>query len=226
LLCSSCAWLSAGFSPAMAVRSSSARSTATVWPRPARSSRPSGSSQGPRSRSRRNRRARRRAPARLRPRLAGRLPAAGRGHGNSIATVHWKQGIWAAEGAFEFPLVIATIVFAVTAIGPGSISLDNLFGRRMGLAELGDRGSGRRCAERARHGHARPHGAPHRTCPAARHVDAEEIDEDLLKSHRSGLQQEGKLQAIARSELGSDRRTTSKSLGRAFAGSEQLAARE
>jgi putative oxidoreductase len=46
----------------------------------------------------------------------------------AIATVHWKNGVWVSDGGFEFPLVLAAVAFAVTAIGPGSISLDNLFG--------------------------------------------------------------------------------------------------
>lgn len=43
----------------------------------------------------------------------------------AIATVHWKNGVWAQDGGFEFPLVMAAVAFATTAIGPGSISLDN-----------------------------------------------------------------------------------------------------
>lgn len=46
----------------------------------------------------------------------------------AIATVHWKNGLWASDGGFEFPLVMAAVAFAVTAIGAGRWSLDNLFG--------------------------------------------------------------------------------------------------
>lgn len=46
----------------------------------------------------------------------------------AIAVVHWKHGVWAADGGFEFPLVMGAVAFAVTAAGPGSISLDNAFG--------------------------------------------------------------------------------------------------
>jgi putative oxidoreductase len=46
----------------------------------------------------------------------------------AIATVHWKNGVWAADGGFEFPLVLGAVAFAVTAIGAGRYSLDNLFG--------------------------------------------------------------------------------------------------
>jgi putative oxidoreductase len=46
----------------------------------------------------------------------------------ATATVHWKNGVWVQDGGFEFPLVLAAVAFAVAAIGPGSVSLDNLFG--------------------------------------------------------------------------------------------------
>ncbi len=46
----------------------------------------------------------------------------------AIATVHWRHGLWSADGGFEFPLVMGAVAFAVTAIGPGSISLDNALG--------------------------------------------------------------------------------------------------
>ena len=52
----------------------------------------------------------------------------------AIAVVHWKNGVWAADGGFEFPLVLATVAFAVTAIGAGRYSLDSLFG--IGWASL------------------------------------------------------------------------------------------
>lgn len=46
----------------------------------------------------------------------------------AIATVHWKHGVWASDGGFEFPLVMGAVTFAVTAIGAGRYSLDNAFG--------------------------------------------------------------------------------------------------
>lgn len=46
----------------------------------------------------------------------------------TIAAVHWKNGLWVSDGGFEFPLVLAAVAFAVTAIGAGRYSLDNLFG--------------------------------------------------------------------------------------------------
>jgi putative oxidoreductase len=46
----------------------------------------------------------------------------------ATATVHWKNGLWAQDGGVEYPLVLAAVAFAVTAIGAGRYSLDNLFG--------------------------------------------------------------------------------------------------
>ena len=46
----------------------------------------------------------------------------------AIATVHWKNGLWVTAGGMEYPLVLATVAFALAALGPGSISLDNAFG--------------------------------------------------------------------------------------------------
>ena len=47
---------------------------------------------------------------------------------SAIAAVHWSKGIWNQEGGFEYPLVVATVAFAVAAIGPGRFSLDTAFG--------------------------------------------------------------------------------------------------
>jgi putative oxidoreductase len=41
---------------------------------------------------------------------------------------HASNGIWAAEGGFEFPLVLLTVGFAITALGPGSLSADSWLG--------------------------------------------------------------------------------------------------
>ena len=46
----------------------------------------------------------------------------------AIATVHWKNGLWVTAGGMEYPFVLATVAFALAALGPGSISLDNAFG--------------------------------------------------------------------------------------------------
>jgi putative oxidoreductase len=46
----------------------------------------------------------------------------------AIATVHWKNGFWAANGGFEFNLAILTVAVAVSATGPGRFSLDRALG--------------------------------------------------------------------------------------------------
>jgi putative oxidoreductase len=46
----------------------------------------------------------------------------------AILKVHVSNGIWAAEGGFEFPLVLLTVGFAITALGPGSLSVDTWLG--------------------------------------------------------------------------------------------------
>src|SRR4051794_39496516 len=46
----------------------------------------------------------------------------------AILKVHVSNGIWAAEGGFEFPLMLLTVGFAITALGPGSLSVDSWLG--------------------------------------------------------------------------------------------------
>ena len=46
----------------------------------------------------------------------------------AILKVHVSNGIWAGEGGFEFPLVLLTVGFAITALGPGSLSVDSWLG--------------------------------------------------------------------------------------------------
>jgi putative oxidoreductase len=47
---------------------------------------------------------------------------------NAIAVVHWPKGFFNANGGLEFPLQLAAIAIAVSAIGPGRFSLDRAFG--------------------------------------------------------------------------------------------------
>jgi len=44
----------------------------------------------------------------------------------AILTVHIRKGIWNADGGFEFPLVLLTMTYLVSALGPGSFSIDSL----------------------------------------------------------------------------------------------------
>jgi putative oxidoreductase len=46
----------------------------------------------------------------------------------AIAAVHLKNGLWITNGGFEYPLVMAAATFVVGVLGPGSISLDHVFG--------------------------------------------------------------------------------------------------
>ena len=46
----------------------------------------------------------------------------------ATVAVHWRHGLWVSSGGFEYPLVVAAVAFAVAAIGPGSLSLDRVFG--------------------------------------------------------------------------------------------------
>jgi putative oxidoreductase len=44
----------------------------------------------------------------------------------AVMSVHWSRGLWATDGGFEYNLVLATVAFALAAIGPGHWSLDHL----------------------------------------------------------------------------------------------------
>jgi putative oxidoreductase len=46
----------------------------------------------------------------------------------AVGSVHWKNGLWATNGGYEFNLVLWTIAIAVAASGPGRFSLDAAFG--------------------------------------------------------------------------------------------------
>jgi putative oxidoreductase len=43
----------------------------------------------------------------------------------AILTAHARNGIWNAEGGFEFPLVLLSVSFVVTALGAGSYSFNH-----------------------------------------------------------------------------------------------------
>ena len=51
----------------------------------------------------------------------------------AIATtkVHWDNPIWVTEGGAEFPVTNSAVATALMMTGPGSISLDRLFGLRV-----------------------------------------------------------------------------------------------
>jgi putative oxidoreductase len=42
----------------------------------------------------------------------------------AIQKVHGQNGPWAQDGGYEYPLTLTAALFAITASGPGSLSLD------------------------------------------------------------------------------------------------------
>jgi len=50
---------------------------------------------------------------------------------NAIRHVHWKNGLWSANGGIELPAVILGVLAALADGGPGRISLDEALGIRL-----------------------------------------------------------------------------------------------
>ncbi len=46
----------------------------------------------------------------------------------AIRTVHLKNGPWATDNGFEYPLSLIAMLVALADIGPGDVSLDHAFG--------------------------------------------------------------------------------------------------
>lgn len=46
----------------------------------------------------------------------------------AVGSVHWKNGLFASKGGYEFNLVLWTAAVAVAATGPGRFSLDRALG--------------------------------------------------------------------------------------------------
>lgn len=46
----------------------------------------------------------------------------------AIFSVHIRKGIWNTDGGIELPLLMLTVAFVVSALGPGSLSIDNWAG--------------------------------------------------------------------------------------------------
>jgi putative oxidoreductase len=46
----------------------------------------------------------------------------------AIATVHWRNGFFNAQGGYEFNLLIAATAIALAITGPGEFSIDHLAG--------------------------------------------------------------------------------------------------
>lgn len=48
----------------------------------------------------------------------------------AIRKVHWANGPWAANGGYEYNLVLITALAALVETGPGDLSLDAVLGRK------------------------------------------------------------------------------------------------
>lgn len=46
----------------------------------------------------------------------------------AVLKFHWKAGLWAQKGGYEYPLVLAFVALAIGLVGGGSYSLDALMG--------------------------------------------------------------------------------------------------
>jgi putative oxidoreductase len=64
----------------------------------------------------------------------------------AILTVHLRNGVWNSEGGFEFPLVMLTCAYAISALGPGdhalssALDVDNWAGIDSSLSDPGRAG--------------------------------------------------------------------------------------
>ncbi len=46
----------------------------------------------------------------------------------AVLKFHWTKGLWVTNGGFEYPLVLLLLSLVLGLVGPGSYSLDALFG--------------------------------------------------------------------------------------------------
>lgn len=44
----------------------------------------------------------------------------------AIASVHWTKGLWAANGGYEYNLVLSAVAIALALGGPGNYALDHI----------------------------------------------------------------------------------------------------
>ena len=82
----------------------------------------------------------------------------------AIAKVHGPNGVWGQNGGYELPLVMTTALFAITAAGPGALSVDRRnWGTPWALAALASGVARRLRDDGAVQPHARARaGAPRR----------------------------------------------------------------
>ena len=57
----------------------------------------------------------------------------------AIVTVHFRNGIWNADGGFEFNVTLVACAYVVSALGPGSHPLENAFDIGNRAASIGRR---------------------------------------------------------------------------------------
>ena len=93
----------------------------------------------------------------------------------AIRKVHWANGPWAANGGYEYNLVLIAALTALVETGPGDLSLDALLGRKLSgpawaLAALaaGAASSAAVIALGSRSAPAAPHGSGHDAVPGHR----------------------------------------------------------
>jgi putative oxidoreductase len=55
----------------------------------------------------------------------------------AVVTVHWKAGFFAAQGGFEYNLLVAVAALSLAFTGPGPLSLDAALGLPLGGAGWG-----------------------------------------------------------------------------------------
>lgn len=56
--------------------------------------------------------------------------------GTATFKSHWKKGFWLSKGGYEYSLMLMIVSIAIGLIGPGSYSLDTLFGINLPQALL------------------------------------------------------------------------------------------
>ena len=88
----------------------------------------------------------------------------------AILTVHLANGFFNQDGGVEFNVLLIAVLFALSAIGPGDVSLDAALGHRPGRLRLGAGRARRRRRRRARRRRQRqgPRAARRLRAPAGR----------------------------------------------------------
>jgi putative oxidoreductase len=56
---------------------------------------------------------------------------------NAMGSVHWRNGIWSAEGGVEYPLVLAAVAAGLACTGAGEVSIDHALGLDLAGSDWG-----------------------------------------------------------------------------------------